>query len=442
MDSDNSRSFYTSKLVFLGILVAAVAAVWSYSTRHTALEMTPASVLCGELSVSMPGGLYWESPSKGVWTWQPNAYGLSAIHMPAKDCSVEVRYQLSPITVEPEQYLAAAAGAWHLDIVNRGKASIGDKPLFWAALAEGDGHPAIFYAVAALNPQRMLSVRVAAKAGAPGLAAQVFDEVLKSLKYTDSGLTQKGAELVKAVENGGIAQLAVTLPSDVFVVKNTSGAETGFLISKTGASEKAQEAVLESLIYSGSSNNDLRRTRFTTTDMVGFAQQTWVPGNATPLATVKVEESVLMSKVVNHPRQEFYLSDAAIADQLAEVAGWQLLKSGTPEAIIDIVTFDGSVQPVRVTPGKAPAEGDAWKSSAVFKSAAGQGLSSEIFYDANGVAIKHVQSNGETLTTERTTSEHLKEAFPSLGDAIERFVSGSSGGSIREKEIDYGRKPI
>jgi hypothetical protein len=442
MDTTKSSSFDTSKLVFLGILLAAVAAVAVFSSGRTTLKMAPVAPACGELAVSMPTGSYWQSPSKDEWAWQPNALVQTSVHYPSKDCTVEIRYQLSPITVEPEQYLAAAAGSWRMDIAGRGNLKIGDAVLDWAALADGDEQPSVYYGAAALGTQRMLTVRVSARPGASLLASQAFDAVIQSLKYTDTGLVQKGAEIVKQIQADGIAPLAAQFPSDVFAVKNSAGTETGFQVTRLTLPEKANEALIEAMFYHTDGKTTFNRTRFATSDMVNFIQHTWVPGSPSPLATVRVEESVLMAAVRGSPKMEFVVSDAALSEQIAELAGWKLLKLGLGEAYVDIVDSYGTVNPMRITGGKASEDPNASTSSVVFSSMLGAEFSSEIFFDPNGAVTKQIIHREDTLVIERSTAEHIKTLFPSIADEITRFQNGSTGSDTRQKEIDYGRKPI
>jgi hypothetical protein len=439
MDIAKPNAFDFSKLVFLGILLAAVAAVWMFSTAHTTLIMAPVAPACGELTVSMPKGPYWKSPNDGKWTWQPNALVQRSVHGAGQDCTVEVQYQLSPITVEPEQHLAAAAAAWRLEEIAHGRQQIGEATLTWTALASEEEQPRVYYGVAPLNSQRMLTLYVKAKPGVTLLAAQVFDSLLQSIKYKDSGLVTKGAEIAKAVQADGLAALTAQFPSEVFSVKNESGAETGFLISRTTMVPGQNEAVLETVYYDPNSKAKFSRSRFATTNIGSFILYSWNgPGNSSPYATVRVEDGVLMAAVRGSRKMEYNLSDAAVSGQIAELAGWKLLKNGVPEAVIDMIESEGSITPVRINPVKTSAEPNDKESSVLFTSIAGSGFSSEVFFDPNGRVSKRIEHLEKTITIERTTAEHIRALFPELAEEITRFMNGGVGTVTRPKEIEYG----
>lgn len=441
MDSTKPSSLDISKLVFLGILLAALAAVWIFSTGRTTLIMAPVPPACGELTVSMPSGPHWKNPSKDEWTGQQNALVQQRLRGAGPDCTVEVQYQLSPITMDPEQYLSQAASQWRMEEVGRGHEQITGAMLTWAAMAQGDAQPTVYCGVAPLGAQRALVVRVAAKPGASLLASQIFDAVVKSLKYTDTGLAQKGAEIARSIRAEGLSSVATHFPSQVFSVKDQQGKETGFQVIRTTQSQSQNEAIIETISYDSESKTKFSRTRFVTTDMANFILHSWATlGNTSPQSTVRVEEGVLMA-AVRRTRFEFGLSDAAVSGQIAELAGWNLLQNNIPEAVIDMVEDSGAVSPVRITPGKAPADPNIKESSAVFTSMTNAGVSQEVFFDPNGAVVRRIERLDETRTYERSDAAHIKELFPDVAEDIDRFMSGSMGTVTRQREIEYG-KPI
>jgi hypothetical protein len=440
MDSTKPSSFDVSKLVFLGILLAAVAAVWVFSAGRTTLTMAPVAAACGELTVSMPSGPYWQSTSKGKWTWQPNALVQKSVRGTTQDCTVEVQYQLSPITVEPEQYLAAAATAWRLEEVGHGQHQVGETTLTWAAMATQDEQPGVYYGVAPLGTQRMLTVWVAARPGASLLAGQVFDAVLKSLKYNDTGLAQKGADIVKMIQADGLSSVTTHFPSQTFAVRNSAGTEIGFILTRPIL--RQNEAVIDTLLYDSESAAKFSRTRAATPDMADFSLYTWrTLNNPAPNMAISVQAGMLLLPEGRGRLKSVPLSDAAIPRQIIDLSGWKLLQSNIPEAIVDMVGDDGEVDPVRVIPGKSPADPNSTEVSVIFTYVAGKGVSSEVFFDPNGVVVRSIDRSGEVRSTERTTTSHIKELFPDLVEDIDRFMSGSTGTVTRPKEIEYG-KPI
>jgi hypothetical protein len=88
MDNTNSNENNVGKLVFLGILLVAIVAAWTVSTRRTTLIMEPVASICDELTVSMPVGAYWQSPSKGSWVYSENAFLQKSTHGNGQDCTV------------------------------------------------------------------------------------------------------------------------------------------------------------------------------------------------------------------------------------------------------------------------------------------------------------------------------------------------------------------
>lgn len=443
MDNINSNEFNVSKLVFLGILLAAIVAAWTVSTSRTTLIMEPVAPVCDELTVSMPAGASWQSASKGSWVYNENAFLQKSVHGNGPDCTVEVRYQLGPITGDVNQYLSAASRSLGLEVASRGQQNVNGIEIMWAAFASPDEQPHFYYAVAPLGAERTVTVLVWGKPGTSALVESVFEPVIKSLKYKDTGLLKKGAEIVSAIQETGLAALPEKPLFESFLIKDSAGKPTGFYFTKTATATNPQEAVFEIMYYKAAARTDFYRIRFSTPNLKDYVWYTWNPRNPSFGATVKVENSVLGAGVRGYPRRsEFNLSDAAFADAIIEQAAWQMIKTGVTEAVIDSVNYDGSIDPAHITLGKAPVEGDKWKHSVRLASMADPKVYSEIFFDIGGTIVRRTEHRQETDELEQMDSRQIMTLFPQLAGEITQFQNGNTDSGTGEKEVDYGRRPI
>ncbi len=443
MERTDSRQFDVSKLVFLAILLAAVFAAWTVSTRRTRLEMQPVDPVCDEFGISMPSGGGWQSIGGEGWAYQQSTFFLKRVYGQDQTCTAEVRYHLSPITGDVTAYLAAVSGPRGLERVAQGELEAGGVKWVWASYATADGQPEYHYAVAPLGQDRMVTVFVWGRAGAWLLSESAFNSIIKSAKYRDTGLLQKGAELVAAARQQGLASVQTHFPSDTFLVKDSAGEAMGFQMIRTVVTTEPQEAVVEAMYYQADSGASSSRTRFVTPDLDNFVWHTWNPSNPGFSAIVKVEESVLLAAVRGSSRRnELSLARAAIADAIIELAGWQLVKQGLAEAVVDAVSYDGTVTPMRITPGGPRAEGDAWRYSVVFTSMAEPQISSEVRFDEKGAVQSRTEHRQQTLVFERTTDQRILTLFPQLEGEISQFLGGTAGGETPVEGVGYDRRPI
>jgi hypothetical protein len=443
MERTDSRQFDISKLVFLAILLAAVFAAWTVSTRRTTLEMQPVDPVCDEMGISMPSGGGWQSIGAEGWTYQQSTFFLKRVYGDEQTCTAEVRYHLSPITGDVTAYLAAVSGPRGLERIAQGEIEAGGVNWVWASYATAEGQPQYHYAVAPLGQDRMVTVFVWGRAGAWLLAESAFNSIIKSAKYQDTGLLQKGAELVAAAREQGLSSIQTLFPSDAFLVKDSAGEAAGFQMIRTVVTAQPQEAVMEAMYYQADSGTSSSRTRFVTPDLDNFVWHTWNPSNPGFSAIVKVEESVLLAAVRGGSRRnELNLSRAAIADAVVELAGWQLVKQGLAEAVVDAVSYDGAVTPMRIAPGGPPADGDAWKYSVVFTSMVDPQVRSEVRFDEKGAVQSRIEHRRQTLVFERATNQRILTLFPQLEGEISQFLKGTSGSETPVEEVDYDRRPI
>lgn len=440
MEISDSRQFDISKVVFLAILLVAIFAAWTYSNRRTKLQMEAEEAIFGEFGVSMPVGGGWQTSGAGGWIQQPSSFLLKKVYGKEQTCVAEVRYHLSPITADATSYLAAVSGPRQLERVAQGELEAGGVKWVWASYASGGSQAQYHYAVAPLGKERMATVFVWGKSGTWLMSESVFIAILKSSKYTDSGLLQKGAELVAAVKEQGIESIAKQLPSDVFIVKDTNGEASGFQMIRTTIMGSPQEAVIEAIYYLTDSDNRLSRTKFSSGNIEDFVWHTWNPSNPGVSAIVKVEESVMMAAVRGSTRRnEVNISGAAIAEAVVELAGWQLIKHEMSEAVVDAISYDGTITPTKVTMGKVPDKNDKWSYAVVFTSLANPKIRSEVYFDGNGVILGRTEHVSEQFVFERTTSQNIITRFPQLAGDISQFEKGSEASEVR---AGYDRRPI
>ncbi|HSV27369.1 MAG TPA: hypothetical protein VLH60_05700, partial [Sedimentisphaerales bacterium] len=349
MAETGSRQFDISKVVFLAILLLAIFAAWEFSTGRTALKMEPVEAISGELAISLPSGDNWRDDGGGQWIYHQQSFVQRRVYG-EQACTVEVRYYLSPITGDAASYLPAAGGGRNLERIGQGELSSGGINWAWAAYGSGRGQAQLYYAVARLGDYRMVTVSVHGRGGTWLLAEMVFEAIINSAKYHDTGLLTEGAGLVASVQEEGVEAIRNAFSADVFVINDEVGAAVGFYISRIPMVSETGETVVDGMLYQTNPRALLSRTRFVTFDIVNFEWHTWHPGHPGSGAIVEAQDGVLSEVRGGLRRRGQAVSRAAIADAVTELVGWQLVSRGIPEAVVDVISHDRTVTPMQVRP--------------------------------------------------------------------------------------------
>jgi hypothetical protein len=220
-------------LLVISLLVARLV-----MHSKTGLRMSaPIELSRSGLSLSMPSGNGWKCEEK--WTYENNVFSASSILVAGgvtNQSYAQCRYLLATRAGTPQERLDEEHA--EAKTTETGQITADQLTVNWASVNTEAGVE-IILGVCELAAGRQLEIEVLQMAEEQGLAKQVFEKIVKSIRFSDNGFLQAGAQLLSEIRDerakGVLAGDADGQTVSLFAVVDPRGRTIGFTMDAMAA---------------------------------------------------------------------------------------------------------------------------------------------------------------------------------------------------------------
>jgi len=418
-----------SKVTLFSLLVIGLLIAHFIIASRSALVLSgPIKLEYVDLSVSMPAGNGWQSESQ--WRYQENNFCLSSVFIPGPDnltTMANCRYLLAPPTTDPNTQFTQRASALGGAIEKIGKIQVDKLVVAWAHIAK---KPTLemFFGTVQLPNHRQLDIEVFQSTGRAELAERVFRRILESLKFKDSHLLEAGSEIIAEIKNEGLASFLNNQTNEnFFLIRDVQNRIIGFSMDIINAGPDAQLNIQAASFYyiRGAYAREQAAFFRSNNKFDQFASKSEVskPGGAFGVE-LALDKSGLLTIRKSAPEVEekiYQPGPAALPEALLEPFLNKMLESHHNQAMIDIITTDGTITPTIISKIEVD-KAAAGESEAVYALKVelldGRGPPEQIFFNNQKQVSKILLRQREVYTVERTTAENIIKEFPERADYI------------------------
>jgi len=251
----NLRRIGIDKIAMFGLLVLAIfCAAIVISQKKSFSYSEPIALEAMGLSVSMPEGNQWQSSHSG-WQYRASAFILKAVLPISSNEAVMVNwhYSLAPQERDIELIFEKKAKYIQGRVVGTTTKQINNLPIESAQILSKKNRTLLHTAIIDFDTGHLLTLEVAQTGGPLGLAGDIFEALVKELRYNAQNPLKKGVEFVSKFKNARLAyQKNADEPVRYYRLKDTSGNTAGFVaegfVEKVG-SQTERPLVAASLYY-------------------------------------------------------------------------------------------------------------------------------------------------------------------------------------------------
>ncbi|MBN2021053.1 MAG: hypothetical protein JW749_12620 [Sedimentisphaerales bacterium] len=450
----------------IGKLAIPVILVLSLLTARLMVEHRSAIILsapvelrrCG-LSVSMPSGNGWES--SGEWIYGDDRFIItSSLSIdPISRSYVQCQYLLAGDSETATQQLDEHASELEGQIVETGQLRTNQVMVEWARIQRTvpgtfEGLPGeaqaksrfdfqnlsdVVLGICKLPAGRQLEIEVFSQEE-NNVSWEVFERIVKTVRFSDDGLLQAGAGLISEARKIGLTDILSQSPSSglpgeaqaksgrlssLLLILNPRGLPIGFTFDVIMTQGENLPAVKAANYYY---RRDLipyeQIGRFRGDD--GFEQFTWNVETSSRAGREGIEmtgnNGLLRIRFSAGRRSgaenEYALAKAAIPDIVLEPVMKNFRDSPLQEIIVDVIRSDGTVTPVYIEKINPAVKGQSYIWALRLEVLDGRDYWQQVYYDGDGPPAKIIFSQEGTYTFQRATPEQIARAFPEQADLV------------------------
>jgi len=189
VDENKARQNTTEKVAMAAILVISLLVARLVMHSKTSIRLSaPIELSRSGLSLSMPSGNGWKCEEK--WTYENNIFSASSILVAggaANQSYAQCRYLLATRLGTPQERLAEEHA--EAKVIETGQITADQLTVNWASITNDTGME-IILGVCELAGGRQLEIEVLQTAIEQDLAKQVFEKIVKSIRFSDNGFLQ------------------------------------------------------------------------------------------------------------------------------------------------------------------------------------------------------------------------------------------------------------
>ncbi len=416
--------YVAEKIALPAILVISLlAARLVVGLRSTIRLSAPIELSHSGLSVSMPSGNGWRCEEK--WMYEDKGFTVSSILAIGGETGrsyARCRYLLaSPASSGTPQERFGG------EIAETGRTAVGQLTVDWTKIRKDSDESGqisfeVMFGVCPLPAGRQLAIEVIQSAEERDLAGEVFEKIVKSIRFSDNGLLQAGAQVVSEVKSAGLNGIGASdgQPVSFFILADARGRAIGFTMDTMTAAQTDTNTAVKaaSYLYVRGPIAD-ERVDFFRGDSA-FENFTWRVESNSKAGSRGVEMAgeagVLVVRSAGGGRagekeSEYVLGDAAVPDIIIDPVLTKILDIDRQAIVIDVIRSDGTIAPMYVEK-MAPAAGQADSNAIRVEWLDGRGLWQRIYYDSLKKPVKMVLGWESTYTLNRADANEIAETFP------------------------------
>ena len=433
VDDNKTGKHIAEKIALPVILVISLLVAQMVMQSKTGIRMSaPIELNRSGLSVSMPSGNGWQCEEK--WVYEDGSFDASSVF------AVSDRTGRSYARCH---YLLAAQKDTPLERVSRhyikaettetGQTMAGDITVDWASV-KTDAGLEIIVGVAELAAGRQLEIEVLLIAEEQGRAQQVFDKIVKSLRFSDNGFLQAGAQLISGVRGEGLNDILAGdsgQPVSFFTITDAGGRAIGFTIDAMAAAQTDANTALKAAGYyylRGAvpdeqvsffrGGADLRQFtwRVETLSRMG-SNGIEMTADSGVLKVHRLRAGLTVDRRAGKEAGEYELGEAAVPDVILDPVLTKVLDSNGQAVIIDVIRSEGIITPVYVEK-MPPAKGQTDSNSVKMEWLDGRNYWQQTYYDDSKKPIKMVLGQKITYTLNRADANEIIRIFPERANLV------------------------
>jgi hypothetical protein len=261
MVADNKTGRYIAEKIALPVIlvISLLAARLVVGLRSVIRLSAPLELSRSGLSVSMPLGNGWQCEEK--WRYGDAGFTLSSAFSVAQSSRgginqayARCHYLLAPQGGTLQERVKREATDLGGEVVETGQVTVGSFVVDWARIKADAGERGpfeIIFGVCPLAAGRQLEIEVIQTEEEQGLAQQVFDKIVKGIRFSDNGLLQAGARIVSEVRGVGLNGI---LASDgrsisLFIIADARGQAIGFTMDAMATAQTDTNTAVKAANY-------------------------------------------------------------------------------------------------------------------------------------------------------------------------------------------------
>jgi hypothetical protein len=431
VDENKAEKHIARTIALPALLVISLLVARLVMHSKTGIRLSgPIELSRSGLSLSMPSGNGWKC--EGKWTYENNIFSTSSVFAAggaANQSYAQCRYLLAaqkdtPLERVSRHYVKA-------ETTETGATMAGNIPVDWASVTTEAGFE-IIVGVGELAGGRQLEIEVLLTAEEQGRAQQVFDKIVKSIRFSDNGLLQAGARLISDIRNKGL-DIARDENSSVsfFTIADSHNKIIGFTMDamelvRTDANTTINAAdyyylrgtVSDEQVSFLHGGADLRQFTWrveTSSRMGSKGIEMTADSGVLTVRTSQVGLSV--NRRAGRETGEYELGETAVPDIILGPVLTRALDSNEQAFIIDVIRSDGIVMPAYVEK-MPPAKWQTDSNSTRMEWLDGRGYWQQTYYDSSKKAAKIMLGQESTYTLSSVDANEIMRIFPERANLV------------------------
>ena len=346
------------------LLVISLLAARLVMHSKTGIRLSPPIELNRSgLSVSMPSGNGWRCEEK--WSFDDSNFIVSSIFAVSglgDRAYAQCRYMLAAGEETPKERLDQKYPGTKLVVT--GQSIEGSLTVNWAIINTDSGIE-IILGVCELAGGRQLEIEVLQGAFEQNPAKDIFEKIIKSIRFSDNGLLQAGIRLISDIRDTGLDIAAGDenkKPTSIFTIADSRNKIIGFTMDAMVLVRKDANTAINAADYyylRGTAANeqvgffrgsaDLRQFawRVETISRMGNTGIEMSADSGT-LSVRRLRVSSPFDRRTGRETGEYKLGETAVPDIILEPILTKAMDSSEQAFIIDIIRSDGDIIPVYI----------------------------------------------------------------------------------------------
>ena len=361
MVDDNKAEKHIARTIAMpALLVISLLVAQLVMHSKTGIRMSaPIELSRSGLSLSMPSGNSWKCEEK--WTYENNIFSASSVLVAGgvtNQSYAQCRYLLATRAGTPQERLDEEHA--EAQTIETGQITADQLTVNWASVNTGAGIE-IILGVCELAGGRQLEIEVLQTAEEQGLAQQVFEKIVKSIRFSDNGFLQAGAQLISEVRGEGLNDILAGNSGQLvslFTITDARGQAIGFTMDAMAAIQTDANTTINaaSYYYLRGSVPDEQVSFFR--GGADLRQFTWRVETISRMGSKGIEmtagSGVLAVRrlraglSVNQRTSEYELGEATVPDVILDPVLTRVLDSNEQAVIIDVIRSEGIIMPAYV----------------------------------------------------------------------------------------------
>ncbi|MGA2092162.1 MAG: hypothetical protein ABSH16_01980 [Sedimentisphaerales bacterium] len=444
MTNDKTGRDKLEKIAFAVVLVISLVAAQAIVNLRSLIRLSdPVELSKSGLSVSMPRGSAWHSDDK--WKFDGDGFTINSIFTTGANTGrsyARCRYVLAAKQMTAQERFSEYASSLNSETVETGQLAVKGLVVDWAKISDANEQASsvpfeIMFGVCRLPEGRYLEIEVLTTEDEKDLAQNIFNVIIKSIRFSDNGLLKAGIQIVGDCRNEGLAKALNGREKQVslFMLTDASNRPVGFTMDafaaepNTDTQRSAKSGGVSASEVEPASESEVEAASYfykrgrVPEEEVGllhtddtFTTFTWRVENRTGARARRLEMSAQDQNLAIQEQgkeKEYTLSKAAVPEIIADQVLRTFLDSNQNSILIDVIRADGTISPLYAE--KAEPAQDANQVIKV-ELLDGRGIRQQIYYDSSKNEIKTVFEQGGVLT--RSTAEEIAKLFPERANLV------------------------